>query len=151
MVIEYGTGIAGVVGHRLAQKLGLPNGQGAHEFHVSISHTDSALHWSRRFDSAHDMVSVFVPHGSYPGGFWSETTGSLALILGVVVKDGGWYWVQRKVKLMGVPLPLFLFPSSNAYKRITDGKYEFSVSFELPIMGKLVSYSGLLVPEAKIV
>ena len=96
------------------------------------------------------MVSVFVPHGHYPSGFWRETTGSLSLALGVLIKDGGWYWVVRKVRFMGIPLPLFLFPASKAYKRIHNGQYEFSVSFALPFLGTLVSYSGLLTARAKI-
>ncbi|MCJ8170749.1 DUF4166 domain-containing protein [Atopomonas sediminilitoris] len=150
VVIEYGSSIAGLVGHRLAQKFGLPCLSGEHEFHVSISHTDSALNWSRCFDSQYKMASVFTPHDHYPTGYWRETSGRLSLTLGVVVKDGGWYWVQRKITFMGVPLPLFLFPSSEAYKRINNGKYEFSVSFSLPFIGKLFSYSGLLTPKLKV-
>lgn len=149
--LEFGVGLGALIGRRLAQKLDLPLVAGTHKFDVSITHTDSALHWSRCFDSHHKMVSVFVPHGTYPTGSWSETTGSLALILGVEVKDGGWYWIQREVRFLGIPLPLFLFPSSKAYKRINQGKYEFSVTFALPFIGKLVSYEGLLTPTVKIV
>jgi hypothetical protein len=142
--LEFGTGFAGIIGRRLAPKIGLPLKSGAVDFEVCISHTADTLNWVRKFDNNHIMTSLFVPHGEYPTGYWSETTGNLSLELGVDIRDGGWYWVQRKVKLFGVPLPLMLFPSSHAYKRINDNLYEFSVAFTLPIIGKLVSYSGKL-------
>lgn len=151
VAVEYGKGIGGFVGRRVGKILGLPNEPGVHEFSVSITHTDSALLWSRRFNANQKMVSVFVPHGRYPSGFWSESTGNIALTLGVFVNEGGWYWVQRKVRFKGLSLPLFLVPSTTAYKRINSGKYEFSVSLKLPLIGKLFSYSGLLTPKAKIV
>ncbi len=75
----------------------------------------------------------------------------LSLNLGVKILDGGWYWVQRKVKFMEVPMPTWLFPSSHAYKRIKNGMYEFSVTLTLPMIGKLVSYNGVLTPNTKLV
>ena len=149
--LEFGSGIAGVIGRSLALKLGLPVKAGKQKFSVSISHQGGALRWARQFDLHHNMVSLFVPHGSFPAGYWSETTGKLALELGVVIKEGGWYWVQRKIKFRGIPLPLWLFPASHAYKRIKNGLYEFSVTFSLPVIGKLLSYSGVLTPKTKFV
>ena len=142
--LQFGTGLGGIIGRRLAPKIGLPVNSGVIDFEVNISHTVNKLSWVRKFDNNHVMTSLFVPHGKYPTGYWSETTGNLSLELGVVIRDGGWYWVQRKVRLFGMPLPLMLFPSSHAYKKIRDNHYEFSVTFTLPIIGKLVSYSGKL-------
>lgn len=146
--LEYGSGLAGFIGRWLALKLGLPILSGKVDFEVNISHTDGVLIWNRQFCNQYKMSSIFVPHGHYPDGYWSETTGKLTLELGVDVRDGGWYWIQRKVKLMGIQLPLWLFPSSQAYKRIKKGMYEFSVTFSLPIIGKLLSYSGFLKPNS---
>lgn len=148
--IEFGRGLAGFIGRRLAVKLGLPTEQGAHRFEVVIAHKNGVLIWSRTFNAQTTMISYFVPQGVYPDGFWSETTGALALRLGVDIRDGGWYWVQRQVRFLGMPLPIKLFPESHAYKRINNGLYEFSVSFKFPILGKLVSYSGMLSPQTKI-
>ena len=142
--IQYGRGIARIIGKKLAPNLGLPLKEGKHVLKVTISHTSDSLVWSRMFGDNHEMVSVFSPQGKYPKGSWSEKTGKLSLELGVDIYKGGWYWVQRKIHLFGVPLPLFLFPNSKAYKRIEDGEYMFSVVFSLPIIGKLVSYSGIL-------
>lgn len=144
--IRIARGVAGVVGRRLAGKLGLPSRPGPTPLAVIIAHDGRALHWERTFHEGHRMVSVFVPHGRYPEGCWHETTGALKLELelGVDIREGGWFWVQRKVRFMGLPLPLRLFPASRAYKRVVDGKYEFSVSFTLPVLGELLSYGGLL-------
>lgn len=142
--IRYGRGIARIIGKRLAPNIGLPIDEGQHKFKVTISHLSNSLVWSRLFDGGHEMVSIFSPRGKYPKGSWSEKTGKLYLELGVNIHEGGWYWVQRKVKFLGIPLPLFIFPASNAYKRIEHGKYIFSVVFSLPFIGRLVSYSGAL-------
>ncbi|PCJ14488.1 MAG: hypothetical protein COB04_15095 [Gammaproteobacteria bacterium] len=142
--IQYGDGLAKFIGKKLAPKLGLPLTDGEHELKVTISHSIDSLVWSRLFNNDHEMTSIFKPHGKQPEGYWSETTGKLSLELGVDVYEGGWYWVQRKVKFLGIPLPLFLFPSSKAYKKIEDGQYLFSVVFSLPVLGKLVGYSGAL-------
>ncbi len=149
--LEFGSGLAGVIGRKLAIKLGLPNSAGKQNLKVFIAHQGGSLHWIRQFNSNQRMVSVFTPNGHYPTGYWSETTGKLSLNLGVKILDGGWYWIQRKVKFMGVPMPTWLFPSSHAYKRIKNGMYEFSVTLTLPMVGKLVSYNGVLTPNTKLV
>jgi hypothetical protein len=145
--LEYGSGLAGFIGRKLAPKLGLPLLSGKVDFEVNISHANGVLMWDRQFCKSHKMSSIFVPHGQYPDGYWSESTGKLSLELGIEVREGGWYWKQRKVKFMDVQLPLWFFPASQAYKRITNGMYEFSVTFTLPLLGKLVSYSGVLTPK----
>ncbi len=149
--LEFGSGISGVIGRKLAAKLGLPSNAGNHDFKVLITHKNGSLYWSRQFDLKHKMVSVFTPHGNYPTGYWSETTGKLSLILGVKIFEGGWHWVQRKIKFMGISMPLWLFPSSHAYKQIKNEMYEFSVTFKIPVIGKLLSYSGKLLPQATLV
>lgn len=145
--MDFGRGVGGVIGKRLARKLGLPGVGGMHNLKVDISHQDGALYWARRFDTNADMVSIFTPAGAYPHGYWIESTGNLTRHLGVRIKSGGWHWVQRKLNYRGVALPLWLFPSTDAYKRISDGKYEFSVSFSLPVIGQLLYYRGFLTPE----
>lgn len=145
--LVFGSGLAGVVGRRLAAKLGLPNQAGTMPLQVNITHRGGALYWSRRFQNRSEMLSVFVPHGRFPEGHWQEQTGPLRLQLGVDISDGGWRWLPQQVRLMGIRLPLWLFPTSEAYKRIVDGQYEFSVQFSLPGFGLLLGYRGHLRPS----
>lgn len=68
--------------------------------------------------------------------------------LTVDVKEGGWYWRCLQMRLFGIRLPLWLFPNSQAFKRIEDGRYRFYVGFTLPWLGTILSYSGALHPGA---
>ncbi len=145
--LTFGHGIAGLIGRRLAGKMGMPTDSGDYPFTVRIAHSDDSLLWARRFDEKHEMVSVFTPHGHHPTGYWTESSGKLQLELGVRIIDGGWHWVQRGAKLNGLTLPAGLLPRTQAYKRIVDGEYEFRVAFSYPLLGELLCYTGFLSPE----
>lgn len=49
-----------------------------------------------------------------------------------------------RLRVFGLPVPLRLFPSLRAYKRIEDDQYRFSVEASLPLLGKALRYHGLL-------
>lgn len=146
--LSYGRGLAGVIGRRLGRKLGLPDRPGKVPLRVEIAHDQQGLHWNRIFAANQRMNSLFSPHGSYPDGHWSETSGPVSLQLGVRIDEGGWYWQPRAMRLRGLPLPLWLLPRSHAYKRIVGGpqgeRYQFAVSFSLPLLGRLLGYAGEL-------
>lgn len=146
--INYGSGLAGLIGSRLAAKMKLPQ-SGVHKLQVDISHSDKALVWSRSFNGGPPVVSLFEPVGSHTdNGYWIEKSGAIRLHLTVEVIDGGWYWHCQKMSFWGIPLPLWLLPKSDAYKLIEDNRYRFSVTFTLPLIGTLVSYRGLLDAES---
>ena len=147
--IETGRGVAGFIGRRLAARLGVPLQHRRCRFQVRISHQPAHMAWARRFifpdGTSRELVSIFAPHGSYPHGFWSESTGALRMRLGVdITPGGGWQWRPRQLRLLGIPLPLRLFPASRAGKRIEDGRYRFQVSFVMPGLGTVLQYGGLL-------
>ncbi len=149
--IRLGSGLAGWLGRRLAARMGLPLDAGGRcDLRVTIEHRAGQLVWARRFTEpasgrSRDVVSVFEPHGRYPGGHWSERTGGLNFRLTVdVPEDGGWHWRVLGARIGAVPVPVQLFPQSRAYKRIEDGRYRFHVGFVMPGLGLLLSYSGLL-------
>ena len=144
VAVQYGQGLAGWIGRRLATKLGIPTKAGDYPFEVRISHSEHALHWDRLFNHSSPMSSVFTPSGHYPHGVWRETTGLLNLELGVDIREGGWHWVQKKVRLGWLPIPLWLVPGSSASKHVENDRYVFQVAFFLPLTGKLLSYGGHL-------
>ncbi len=145
--LTVGRGVAGLIGRRLAGKMGMPTASGHYPFTVRIAHRDGALLWARQFDDKHEMISVFAPYGHFPNGYWTESSGKLQLALGVELIDGGWYWVQRSAKLHGLTVPVWLLPKTDAYKRISNGEYEFRVAFSYPVLGELLRYAGCLTPE----
>lgn len=144
--IQFGSGLAGMLGKRIARKLGIPL-EDSSNLSVEIFHDKNELHWNRTFNSAQKMESVFKPVGTHKEGYWLEKTGALHLKLTVEIKDGGWYWKCLGYKVFGVPLPVWLFPGSKAYKLVEDRNYRFYVGFFAPFIGKLLSYEGTLKME----
>ena len=144
--IQIPKGIAGVLGRRVAKKLGVPVVGGKHQLRVNISHRADEMHWDRCFDDASYMRSIFRPIGKWPNGYWLENTGPLKMRLTVDIKEGGWYWRCLEIRIFGLRLPLWLFPNSKAFKTIENDQYKFYVGFSLPRIGILLAYSGLLLP-----
>jgi len=145
--IRTGRGIAGWLGRRLARSLGIPVDQRHRGFTVSIQHDKDALNWIRHFDGGAVMISRFEPIGAWPQGYWRERTGPMSLHLTVDVVDQGWEWRPLRASFRNVRIPLCLLPKSRAGKRIEDGKYVFLVEFSVPVIGKVLSYSGALEAE----
>jgi hypothetical protein len=48
------------------------------------------------------------------------------------------------MRVLGLRLPLWLFPNSIAFKTVEAGRYRFYVGFSLPLLGTVLSYGGLL-------
>lgn len=143
VVVSFGSGLGGLVGKRLAAKLGVPTQAGKHCIDVNISHDEQGLHWGRCFNQGREFISLFEPVGKKAeAGYWVERSGALAMTFTVEVKEGGWYWHCTSTRLGKLKLPLFLLPKSDSYKCIENERYVFNVSFSLPILGKLLTYSG---------
>lgn len=141
--VKIATGIAGYFGKQLAKKFGIPFHSHEQSFSVAITHHLDGLHWDRCFNED-PMCSIFVPIGTIKNGYWLETTGVFKLHLTVDIKDGGWYWRCVSIKFKNITIPLCLLPRVNAYKKIEHEKYRFYVGFSLPMLGEILSYSGLL-------
>lgn len=146
VTIDIPSGVAGLIGRRLALRLGIPAQPGAHDLEVLISHADGALRWERCFDSTMRVLSLFKPVGTRRNGHWAEETGPLKMSLTVdIAEDGGWHWRCLSVRFSSVPLPMWLFPQSKAHKAIVGDKYRFHVGFAMPSLGTVLSYGGDLV------
>jgi Domain of unknown function (DUF4166) len=145
--LRFGKGLAGYIGKRMARKIGVPLQPGEHELQVKIRHDDSKLYWSRCFDGEYFVQSIFTPVGDCRRGYWLEKTGPITLKLSVDVIEAGWHWRVIAVRLFGLPLPLFLFPDSVAYKKVIDDRYQFHVGFSMPWLGQLFCYEGSMTLE----
>lgn len=141
--VDYGRGVAGLIGKRLSRKMNLPEA-GVHKLTVEISHHEDGLHWYRRFGKDNEVRSIFKPVGHKDSGYWEEITGPVTMKLTVDIKNGGWYWRCLNVRVFRCPLPLWLVPRLQAYKLVEQGQYRFSVEMSFNKLGRLVSYGGLL-------
>lgn len=144
VTLRLGNGLAGVIGRRLARKLGLPENAGTYRLRVDIHHDAGTLHWNRCFDGTHWLKSSFSPYGTWPDGYWTEITGPVRMALQVDVLEGGWHWRVCGMRVAGIRIPLWLMPRSTAYKTIENGKYRFEVGFAFPGLGEVLGYGGLL-------
>lgn len=142
-----GRGLLGLVGKRLAAKLGIPLQKPRLQLRVGMHTKEGQLYWGRCFDGQSQMMSIFEPIGSWPTGHWMERTGGICMALQVDIQNGGWYWRPIKAWLFGIRIPLQLLPRVTAYKRIEQGRYYFYVGFSIPWLGTVLSYSGTLVAK----
>jgi hypothetical protein len=142
--MRFGTGLAGVLGRRMARRRGMPDVAGPQPLVVDVGHDANRMRWQRRFGDGHALLSVFEPVGHFPDGHWIEDTGRIALALQVDLHGDGWDWRLVGARMRGRPLPLWLLPRFSAYKRVVDGRYRFHVGFALPGLGELMAYEGLL-------
>jgi len=143
--VEYGSGVAGLLGKRLGKKLGLPLQTESTSLQVDISHTDREMFWSRQFGSgSKPMISVFTPRGNYENGYWAETTGGITVELSVEVQQGAWHWIQRATRVKGLAVPAILLPELIAKKSIEGDLYRFEVALHKRGLGLLVRYGGAL-------
>lgn len=100
--IRFGRGVAGVLGRRVAKKLGVPTSVRDNTLRVEINHSDSRMFWNRTFNTDDVMRSVFEPFGTFPDGVWRENTGALSLQLRVDIINGGWHWILKNVSVKGI-------------------------------------------------
>lgn len=75
-----------------------------------------------------------------------ERFGPLAIAMAPVVEDGRMSLVIRNVTAFGVPLPLWLSPTTAAHEEIVDGRFHFDVEIGHPLTGMIVRYRGWLGP-----
>ena len=148
--VLFNHGLAGVIGKRIASRLGVPTMSGQHTLEVSIYSEGGILHWVRSFNGKSQFHSEFKPVGNYPAGHWIERSGCLALLLGVQVIAGGWHWVHKSTSFLGFPLPKAILPVTVASKSIEQGRYRFSVMVNAPVLGRLFGYTGILTPNHSI-
>lgn len=77
-----------------------------------------------------------------------ERFGPLAIAMAPVVEDGGMSLVIRRFSAFGIPLPLWLSPTTAAHEEIVDGRFHFDVEIGHPLTGMIVRYRGWLAPKA---
>ena len=142
--VQFGAGLAGVLGRRLAKRLGIDHERATNRLEVTIYSDHEGLHWNRRFNDRGEFRSTFVPVGRFPQGHWAERTGSIRLLLQVAIVNSGWHWRHMRTYASGLPLPAWLAPRTIAFKEIDGDRYRFRVDIGLPLFGTLLSYSGRL-------
>lgn len=74
-----------------------------------------------------------------------ERFGPFAFAMALVLDDGRMRLVVRRWTAFGLPMPLALAPTGNAYEYVEAGRFRFHVEIGLPLVGLIVAYRGWLV------
>ena len=106
---------------------------------VNCDHTDQVMLWHRNFDGL-DMVSHFRREGEY----LIERLGPLVMYFKALAVDGCLRYDFRYTKLFGIRLPVWFSPRIDAQEYEEDGHYRFSVQVTMPVVGKVISYFGVM-------
>jgi hypothetical protein len=130
---------------RLVRALaGLPSPVEAVALALEIRAHANGERWLRRFGQR-PMRSRLVASGRFANAL-DERLGPVRLCFGFDVVDARLHWIAREVHVLGIALPLRWFRGMRASCGEEQGRYAFDIDVCLPLVGRLVAYSGWLVP-----
>ncbi|TPJ46117.1 SDR family oxidoreductase [Mesorhizobium sp. B2-7-1] len=102
--------------------------------------------WTRTF-GAHRFSSRQFPGSGRSERLLCERFGPLTFAMALVVDENRLRLALRRWSFLGLPLPMWLCPRSNAYETVEDGRFRFHVEISHPAAGLIVRYRGWLVPS----
>ncbi len=110
---------------------------------VLIEQTDKSERWVRRYPGR-EMVSVMGSPDAN-GNTLEETFGIFSFCMKISARRDGLDMQMISARAGPVPLPGYLVPEVTATERVDKlGRHMFDVSISLPIIGRIVRYSGWL-------
>jgi hypothetical protein len=135
VTVERGGGLGALI----AMALRLPRSSRNAELVVVAWHFDDQMIWSRTFDGR-TFESTFRREGD----FLVERRGPVALLLAPKAEGGRLVYRLAAARLGPVALPRALCPTLDAWEGERDGTYVFDVAVALPLIGRVIRYSGSL-------
>lgn len=78
VMMSFGRSLAGLIGRRMARKLGTSSSGADHPLKAA-DHHDGAARRDRRFDDGPRFSATFQPVGHWPAGHWIEDTSAISL------------------------------------------------------------------------
>lgn len=113
--------------------------EGEHDLHVSFEERDGVERWTRDF-AGHAFMSEL----SQRGGRLTERFGPMRFSFDLPSDTTGLTMVMRGWSVLGIPMPLWLAPRSEAREWAEGEDFCFDVPIALPGIGEIVHYSGRL-------
>jgi hypothetical protein len=131
----------------IANLFGFPNAGEDVPVKVSFRLKDGREIWRREFAGRVMQSTQEEGQGRFER-LICERFGPFAFGLALVLRGGRLLIVVRRWTMFGIPMPLALAPSGDAYESTDDGRFNFHVEIGLPLIGMIVRYRGWLVPRA---
>ena len=79
-------------------------------------------------------------------GLLIERFGPMSFAMAVVIRNHKLHLELVGAAALGVPLPWFLLPRIDVFEHDADGRFSFHVDLGLPLLGRMVRYTGWLAP-----
>lgn len=125
---------------------GFPPAADAVAVDVTMSRTARGETWTRQFGRRR-FRSYLSARKQRSETVLIERFGLMAFVIGLTSDGGKLCYPVRAGRLLGVPLPAFLRPSSDTHEYVdAQGRACFSVRVSLPIAGLVAKYEGWLAP-----
>jgi len=110
---------------------------------VYFKEQDGRETWTRDFGGRR-FSSVQSAGAGRLEGLLCERFGPLHVAMALVVDGPRLRLIVRSWRLFGLPMPLALAPSGEAYETAEDGRFSFNVEIRHPWTGLIVQYRGWL-------
>ena len=141
--IERGTGL---IARCLAWLFGFPPAGKDVPVTVAFTARDGREIWQRTFGGRSFSSTQEEGRGRFER-LLCERFGPFVVAMALVLEDGRMRLVVRRWAAFGIPMPLALAPTGNAYEYVEDGRFRFHVEIGLPLGGLIVAYRGWLIPR----
>ncbi len=113
---------------------------------VTFTVADQREKWDRSFAGKRFYSTQEAGTGRQTG-LLIERFGAFSFAMTAPVRErklhlsisGGWF--------LGIPMPAFVLPRIEVFEHDADDRFNFHVDLGLPLVGRLVLYTGWLVPE----
>ncbi|MES2988682.1 MAG: DUF4166 domain-containing protein [Pseudomonadota bacterium] len=132
--VKRGKGLA----HLLGRIMGFPP-TGEYPVRVSFAEHAGKERWTRDFGG-----HCFTSELSQAGQRVAERFGPLRFIFDLPSDGEGLRMALMDWTLFGVPMPRFLGPRIDAREWVAEGRFHFEVAVRMPVIGKVVHYTGWL-------
>ena len=136
----------GLLAQLAAALIGFPKAASNTPVKVRFEAANGIETWTRDFGGEAFSSQQFAGSGR-SDQLLCERFGALTFGMALVVDGGRLSLVVRRWCVLGVPLPMWLCPRSNAHEDVEDGKFHFHVEIGHPLTGLIVRYRGWLVPD----
>jgi len=139
LAVEHGTSRAARL---IASLMRLPIESTREEVLLEVTVDDKEEIWDKKFGER--RIRTVQRHW---GGLLLESTGPLVLGFELIIEDGGLRFEQRGAWLLGLKLPSIVAPRASCRVTPTGEKWKLDARLELPLIGTLIRYHGVMVPE----
>lgn len=123
---------------------GLPSPAGSIALAFEVRAHATGEHWLRRFGDR-PMRSELARSLRIADAL-EERLGPIRLTFAFEIDESRMHWTLRELRVLGIALPLRWFCDLRASCGDEQGRYAFDIDVRLPLVGRLIAYSGWLEP-----